>query len=84
MAATLPADLSKVDPTEAWKPWQPANGDWNRKWAAHLYRRAAFGATPPEIDKAISNGYTKTSITDGGEPDAGERLEAAHGDEAVL
>ena len=27
-------------------------GEWNRKWVAHLYRRAAFGPTPAEIHKA--------------------------------
>jgi hypothetical protein len=43
MAATLPS-LDQIDPAEAWQPWQPSAADpWGRKWAAHLYRRAAFG-----------------------------------------
>jgi len=76
MSAALPVDLSRVDPSEAWKPWQPGDGEWNRKWITHLYRRAAFGATPAEIDKAKANGLAKSLdhlMT--GEPDAGERLE---------
>jgi len=61
MATPLPADLNKVDRTEAWKPWTPtADEPWNRKWAAHLFRRAAFGATPAEIDRALTEGFPKT------------------------
>ncbi len=33
--------LSNLDPIEAWKP--AGDSEWNLKWAAHLYRRAAFG-----------------------------------------
>ena len=76
MATSLPAELSRVDPAEAWKPWQPGDGEWNRKWIAHLYRRAAFGPTTAEIDKAASHGFPKTLdrlMT--GEPDAAERME---------
>jgi hypothetical protein len=74
--ATLPSDLNKVDPSDAWKPWQPAIGSWNRKWAAHLYRRAAFGATPAELDKALADGLPKTlDKLAAGEPDAGDRLD---------
>jgi hypothetical protein len=72
----LPSDLSQVNPSEAWKPWQPGDGEWNRKWIAHLYRRAAFGASVPEIEKAGSAGLAKTiDHWMAGEPDAAERLE---------
>ena len=37
-------NLKTIDPAEAWKP-APAD-QWNLKWAAHLYRRAAFGFPP--------------------------------------
>ena len=69
--------LSQVDPVEAWKPWQPADGEWDRKWIAHLYRRAAFGASAAEIEKAKSaQGLPKTlDHLIAGEPDAAERLE---------
>jgi len=76
MAAALPTDLSRADPSEAWKPWQPADGEWNPKWIAHLYRRAAFGATPAEIEKARASGLDKTlGHLMAGEPDAAERFE---------
>src|SRR5689334_19685908 len=45
--------LEKIDPNEAWQPWQPTAADpWGRKWAAHLYRRAAFGANREELAEA--------------------------------
>jgi uncharacterized protein (DUF1800 family) len=52
MAVTLPT-LDQVDPALAWKPWQPTTGDpWGRKWAAHLYRRAAFGSSREDLLEA--------------------------------
>src|SRR5579859_6569693 len=52
MAAMIPS-LDQVDPTEAWRPWQPSAADpWGRKWAAHLYRRAAFGPSRAELIEA--------------------------------
>ncbi|QJW94579.1 DUF1800 domain-containing protein [Frigoriglobus tundricola] len=74
--APLSPDLSKVDPADAWKPWRPAAGAWTPKWVAHLYRRAAFGPTPQETEKALAIGLPKT--LDGllaGEPDAADRLD---------
>src|SRR5260370_379788 len=45
--------LNEIDPAEAWQPWQPSSNDpWNRKWAAHLYRRAAFGASREDLLEA--------------------------------
>ena len=38
--------LSNLKPADAWKP--ASDGDWNLKWAAHLYRRAAFGFPPAD------------------------------------
>jgi hypothetical protein len=76
MATPLPADLNKVDRTEAWKPWTPtADEPWDRKWVAHLFRRAAFGATPAEIDRALTDGFPKTlERLLVGAPDAAEWL----------
>ena len=76
MADALPSDLSQVDPADAWKPWQPAAGQWNRKWVAHLYRRGAFGPTPADTERALTDGFPKTLdrlLT--GDPVAAERLE---------
>jgi hypothetical protein len=45
--------LDRIDPTLAWQPWEPTAADpWGRKWAAHLYRRAAFGAGRDELLEA--------------------------------
>lgn len=61
MATPLPVDLNKVDREEAWKTWTPtADEPWDRKRIAHLFRRAAFGATPAEIDTALADGFPKT------------------------
>lgn len=52
MPATIPT-LDQVDPSEAWQPWEPTSGDpWGRKWAAHLYRRAAFGPSREDLIEA--------------------------------
>src|SRR5205809_50208 len=77
MAAPLPTDLTRVDPAEAWKPWTPSDEEpWDRKRVAHLYRRAAFGATPAEIDAALKDGFAKTlDRILAGESDAADRLE---------
>ncbi len=59
MRAAEPLSLDKLDPVEAWKPWEP-KGD-NRlglKWAGHLYRRAAFGADRDELRRAAGESPT--------------------------
>lgn len=43
----MPARSSTLDPARAWEPAPPEQ--WNRKWAAHLYRRAAFGFPPGAV-----------------------------------
>ena len=49
----MPSDLTNLDPTDAWAPYEPdARRPWSRALAAHLYRRAAFGATSAELDQA--------------------------------
>jgi hypothetical protein len=49
---------------------------WNRKWVAHLYRRAAFGPSPADTDRALEDGFARTlDRLMAGEPDAAERLE---------
>jgi hypothetical protein len=76
--AALPAlDFQKTDPLDALKPWQPSAAEpWDRVRIAHLFRRAAFGATPEEIDTALADGFPKTlDRLLAGEPDAAERQE---------
>jgi hypothetical protein len=49
--------LDKVDPKDAWQPWQPTRAEpWGRKWAAHLYRRAGFGASRAELVESVRLG----------------------------
>jgi uncharacterized protein (DUF1800 family) len=60
MTAKLPS-LDHIDPAEAWQPWQPASTDpWGRKWAAHLYRRAAFGPSREDLLEAERLGFQGT------------------------
>jgi hypothetical protein len=77
MADVLPSELSRVDPADAWKPWRPtAAAPWDKKWVAHLYRRAAFGPSPKDTETALAAGAEKTLdrlMT--GEPDAAEMLD---------
>lgn len=48
---------SNIDPAWAWAPYEPdAKRPWSRALAAHLYRRAAFGATWAERDEAVKLG----------------------------
>ena len=45
---------SATDPTWAWTPYRPSEAQpWNRARAAHLFRRAGFGATAKELDVAV-------------------------------
>jgi hypothetical protein len=45
--------LDQIDPALAWQPWEPTTADpWSRKWVAHLYRRAAFGASRDDLLEA--------------------------------
>lgn len=76
MADTLSSDLSKVIPTEAWQPYVPSTSvPWNKKWVTHLYRRAAFGASPAEVDQAVKDGPQKTlERLMAGSPDAADLL----------
>ncbi|HEY3787449.1 MAG TPA: DUF1800 domain-containing protein [Urbifossiella sp.] len=47
-----------LTPSKAWDPWRPTAADpWNRKWAAHLYRRAGFGAGREQLDAAEKLGH---------------------------
>src|SRR5262249_53679616 len=75
MSATLPP-IDKIDPVEAWRPWKPTPADpWGRKWAAHLYRRAAFGASREELleaDKLGPDGTLELLLR--GRPGADEML----------
>jgi uncharacterized protein (DUF1800 family) len=53
--------LDQLDPAVEWAAWKPSADDpWSAKWAAHLYRRAAFGATRDELREATTAGVEAT------------------------
>jgi hypothetical protein len=55
------APLDHVDPAQAWQPWQPdAEHPFDLKWAGHLYRRAAFGASLADLKAAVARGLPAT------------------------
>jgi Protein of unknown function (DUF1800) len=77
MSAPLPPDLTQVDPAEAWQPWMHDQRQrFDAKWAGHLFRRAAFGASPDEVRKAVRDGPDATlDRLFSGDPRAAARLE---------
>ncbi len=45
--------MNALDPDWAWQPFRPSSDrPWNRQMAAHLFRRAGFGASSQQIDEA--------------------------------
>src|SRR5438105_11559552 len=76
MATTLPP-LDQIDPADAWQPWRPSSADpWGRKWAAHLYRRAAFGYSRADLLEAEHLGPEATlELLLQGRPQAKDVLE---------
>ncbi len=55
-----PADVL-ADPGWAWQPFQPdRRRPWNLAWAAHLFRRAAFGANWKQLKQALADGPERT------------------------
>ena len=61
MPPSTVSSLEKVDPAQAWQPWEPTKDDpWSLKWAGHLYRRAAFGGSPAEHKAALKRGHKAT------------------------
>jgi uncharacterized protein (DUF1800 family) len=66
----------RLDPADAWKAWAPSAADpWGRKWAAHLYRRAGFGASRAELIEAEIRGHAGTlDLLMRGRPEAADVL----------
>ena len=57
VSAPSPALVLKVDPQWAWAEYQPdSQRPWGLTWAGHLYRRAAFGAAWPQLQRAVADG----------------------------
>jgi uncharacterized protein (DUF1800 family) len=52
--------LRDWDPATAWQPWQPAAAQpWNRRWAAHLLRRTAFGYPAARANEDALSGLNR-------------------------
>ena len=50
----MAASLNELDPVWAWGEFSPSEErPWNRAAAAHLYRRAGFGASWQTLDAAV-------------------------------
>ena len=60
MSAPLPLDINRIDPAAAWHPWQPEGNEWFRRWAAHLFRRAGFGASTDDLERSVKEGFAAT------------------------
>lgn len=46
-----------ITPDNAWQPYEPsASTPWNRRAAAHLFRRAGFAASTAQLDEAVQDG----------------------------
>lgn len=52
-----PGELAQADPAWAWAPYAPSpEQPWDHRLAAHLFRRAGFGASAKEIRDAVTAG----------------------------
>lgn len=48
--------LAQWDPVDAWSEFSPgSDGDWNHRRAAHLFRRAGFGADGGALETALKS-----------------------------
>jgi uncharacterized protein (DUF1800 family) len=54
----MSGNLETIDPAWAWSAY--AETTWTRRLAAHLYRRAGFGADWATLDKAVKAGPQET------------------------
>lgn len=75
-----------VDPAWAWEPYEPNKSrPWTAELAAHLYRRAAFGASWRELQAAVAAGPKESlDLLLSGGPKAGEFYTAARSTIAAL
>ncbi|MDX1927276.1 MAG: DUF1800 domain-containing protein [Pirellulaceae bacterium] len=48
--------MQSIDPQWAWNEFEPSEArPWNRRTAAHLFRRAGFGASASKLDEAVAS-----------------------------
>ncbi|MEM9943236.1 MAG: DUF1800 domain-containing protein [Planctomycetota bacterium] len=54
-------ELNSIDPEWAWAEFEPDRQNlWDRKKAAHLFRRSAFTGTADQIDRSVRLGMKST------------------------
>ena len=54
-------DTENPDPDRAWAAYKPdARRPWDLRLAGHLFRRAGFGATWPQLQQALRDGPERT------------------------
>lgn len=54
--------LAALEPTQVWLPYEPTPSQpFDRRAAAHLFRRAGFSATFAELDQAVERGPQATT-----------------------
>jgi uncharacterized protein (DUF1800 family) len=57
----MPNYLASLPPQEAWQPFEPTTDQpFDRRLAAHLYRRVGFAANSAELDEAVRLGLPGT------------------------
>ncbi len=57
----MSVSFDDIDPDWAWSAWQPTDAEpWNVPRAAHLYRRAGFGASAATLKAAVADGFSQT------------------------
>ena len=61
MGGSISGPLDKVNPSEAWAPWEPDKSNpFDLKWAGHLFRRATFGVGMDRLRAAVDTGFEPT------------------------
>lgn len=58
--ALAPKSLAEIDPAWAWNPYDAVETPWTRELAAHLFRRAGFGASWSQLEQATADGCPLT------------------------
>ena len=79
--------LTSIEPAWAWAAYQPdGTKPWTRELAAHLYRRAGFAATWPQLEEAVAVGCQATveRLMTAGPQTEQFYLEAARSAESLL
>jgi len=75
MSPSTTSGPNRVNPSDAWLPWEPSAAQpFDLKWAGHLYRRAAFGASLADLRAAVKRGLPATlELLFNGQPGKAER-----------